>query len=44
MVNFEIIHVVGHYDIYLEGVFYCSADSYSEAVEEVEKALKIVVN
>ena len=40
MANFEIIHVAGHYDIYLEGAFFCSADTYGEAVEEVEKWLE----
>ena len=34
---FEIIHNAGHYDVYVDGGFICSADSYSEAVEEAEK-------
>ena len=38
--NFKIVHSVGHYDIYLDGDFYCSADTYSEAVDEVEKCLE----
>ena len=38
---FKIVHAAGHYDIYLEGEFYCSADTYGEAVDEVEKYLEM---
>lgn len=34
---YKIIHVNGHYDVYINGEFYCSADSMSEAVKEIEK-------
>ena len=40
MADFDIVHNAGHYDIYIDGVFYCSADSHSEAVDEVEKCLE----
>lgn len=40
--DFEIIHNAGHYDVYLEGEFHCTADSYSEAVDEVEKCFEKV--
>lgn len=26
----------GHYDLYINGTFYCSADTYTEAVRELE--------
>ena len=32
---YEIKHEYGHYAVYKDGVFYCSADTYSEAEEEV---------
>lgn len=35
-IDFEIIHVAGHYEVYINGDFYCSADTFSEAVSEVE--------
>lgn len=35
--DYEITPVAGHYDVYIDGEFICSADSYSEAVEEAEK-------
>lgn len=39
--NFEIIGVAGHYDVYIESEFYCSTDTYSEAVDEVDKFLEM---
>lgn len=35
--NFDIIPNNGHYDIYIDGTFYCSADTVPEAVKEIEK-------
>ena len=32
----EIISTQGHYEVYIDGKFYCSADNYSEAVREIE--------
>ena len=34
--NFNIITNNGHYDIYIDGAFYCSASSMSEAIKEIE--------
>lgn len=33
---YQIISNRGHYEIYINGKFYCSADTYVEAVREVE--------
>lgn len=35
----KIIQVRGHWEVYLDGEFYCSADSYTEAVEEAADIL-----
>ena len=32
----EIKYIYGHYEVYIDGQFYCSADNYSEAVREIE--------
>lgn len=37
LVDFKIVRNAGHYDIYIDGDFYCSADTYNEAVKEVEQ-------
>ena len=37
--DFEIVHDHGHYTVYIEGKFFCTADKISEAVEEVETYL-----
>lgn len=42
MPTYEIKHVMDHYEIYIHGRFYCSADTMSEATREVEKALYTV--
>lgn len=34
--NYDIVHTNGHYEIYFNGQFYCSADTFDEAVKEVE--------
>ena len=33
--KYEIIDVRGHYEIYINGNFYCSADTYTEAIREI---------
>ena len=38
--DFEIINERGHWNIYLNGVFQCSCDSYQEAEEEIEEMKK----
>lgn len=37
MPQYEIISVHGHYEAYVNGAFFCSADTYSEAQNEIEK-------
>jgi len=32
----EIIPINGHYEVYIDGEFYCSADTYEEAEREIE--------
>lgn len=34
--DLDIIHVNDHYEVYIDGKFYCSADTVTEAVKEVE--------
>lgn len=34
---FTIKPVFGHYVVYLNGNFYCSADTYGEAEKEIEE-------
>lgn len=34
--DFGIVRNAGHYDVYIEGEFYCTSDTYSEAIEEVD--------
>ena len=36
----EIIPVKGHFEIYINKEFYCSADSWHEAVQDVENYRK----
>lgn len=35
----EIITVRGHYEVYINGKFHCSADTRAEAVTEMEALL-----
>ena len=35
----KITQVRGHWEVYLDGEFYCSADSYTEVVEEAADIL-----
>lgn len=35
--NVQIAHEYGHYVVYVDGEFYCTADTYAEAVREVEE-------
>ena len=35
---YEIRNVRGHYEIYKNGVFWCSADTKGEALKEIEEA------
>ena len=36
----KIIQIRGHYEVYTNGKFFCSADSYIEAVNELYEAYK----
>lgn len=33
----QIIPIAGHFEIYIDGNFYCSADDWNEAEREVEE-------
>lgn len=39
METYKIIAIRGHYEVYLYGEFFCSADTFMEAVKEIEKEL-----
>ena len=35
--TYKIVPNHGHYEVYVNGVFYCSADTMHEAAQEVEE-------
>lgn len=35
--NYKITRKNGHFEVYINGKFYCSADTESEAVKEIEE-------
>ena len=35
--TYNIIHVNGHYEVYINGIFYCSADTINAAAKEIEE-------
>lgn len=35
--SYKIVNVRGHYEIYINGKFYCSADNMKEATKELER-------
>lgn len=37
--EYKIVPVHGHWEAYINGEFYCSADTISEAASEIEKAM-----
>ena len=37
--NFKIFSIDGHYEVYRNGNFFCSADTYTEAVREIDEEL-----
>lgn len=37
MEQYKIIATHGHYEVFVDGHFFCSADTYQEAVREIEK-------
>lgn len=36
---YQIIHVMDHYEVYFNGKFVCSGDTWNEAVREAERCL-----
>jgi hypothetical protein len=36
MPNYRIVPKNGHFEVYINGSFYCSADTMTEAIREVE--------
>ena len=34
--NYKIVAVRGHYEVYIDGKFYCSADTPEEAARDIE--------
>ena len=37
--EYTIINVCGHYEVYVQGKFICSGDTVNEAAKEAEKCL-----
>lgn len=37
--SYQIINIGGHYEVYINGEFICSGDTYSEASREADKCL-----
>lgn len=38
--SYKILPKHGHYEVHINGKFYCSADSFAEAMKEVEDYAK----
>ena len=38
--SYNIVPVRGHFEVYINGEFYCSADNMREAINEIEKYRK----
>lgn len=38
--NFNIIPKHGHVELYINGAFYCSADTFAEAIREYNEYVK----
>lgn len=36
---YKIIHVMDHYEVYIDGQFICSEDKWTDAVREAEEYL-----
>ena len=36
---YKIIHVMDHYEVYIDGKFICSEDKWTDAVREAEEYL-----
>lgn len=33
--SYQIVQKNGHYEVYINGKFYCSADTFKEALDEI---------
>lgn len=42
--DYRIIHVREYYEAYINGEFYCSADTYNEAAKEIAEYGKAICN
>lgn len=40
MISYKIIPVQGHFNVYINGKFYCSADTYPEAESEIDEYIR----
>ena len=40
----EIKYVFGHYEVYIDGEFHCSADTYKEACQDVYELESETIN
>ena len=38
--EYKIVPVHEHYEVYLNGKFFCSADTLTEAAKEIEKEVR----
>ena len=38
--SYDIVPAKGHYEVYINGKFYCSADNMQEAAKEIENVRK----
>ena len=41
--DYEIKHVHGHFEIYINGKFYCTADNMAEVDEEIENLKAVTI-
>lgn len=41
-VQFNIVNANGYYDVYADGMFFCSVDTYEEGLKEIEHYKKII--
>lgn len=37
--DYRVVHVMEHYEVYINGMFICSGDTWNEAIMEADKAL-----
>lgn len=39
--DIRVVHNAGHYEIYIDGEFYCSVDTLNEAKDEIKKLWEV---